>query len=333
MTWLLIEKPAQILRKILHLGIREPLAKVVFDIPPNRIRSMSSTASPVKPLIAVCQMTSTSDKEQNFATCSQLIREAAHRGASMVFLPENFDYIGKSTEETLNLAETLQGNLMQRYSNLARESGMWLSLGGFHEKGSDWEKDKRIHNSHVIMDNKGSVVSVYHKAHLFDVELVGRVSLRETKFTIPGSEILPPVNSPVGKVGLAVCYDLRFPEMSLTLAQEGAELLTFPSAFTVTTGLAHWEVLLRARAIETQCYVVAAAQTGSHNERRASYGHAMVVDPWGSIIAQCQEGTGLCYAEIKLDYLHRIRQEMPVCNHRRLDLYGRKNCGIPHCSL
>lgn len=323
MTGLFIQKPAQILTKILLRATRGPLTKVVFDIPPYRISRMSRTASPAKPLIAVCQMTSTSDKEQNFATCSQLIHEAARRGASMIFLPENFDYVGRSTEETLNQAETLEGDLMERYSNLARESGMWLSLGGFHEKKSDWEKDQRIHNSHVIMDNKGSIVSVYHKAHLFDVQIPGRVSLRESKVTIPGSEILPPVSSPVGKVGLAVCYDLRFPEMSSTLAQEGAEILTFPSAFTLTTGPAHWEILLRARAIETQCYVVAAAQTGSHNEHRASYGHAMVVDPWGSIIAQCQEGTGLCCAEINLDYLHRIRQEMPVCSHRRPDLYGK----------
>lgn len=323
MTGLFILKPAHILHKIFHRATEGPLAKIVFDLPSHRISRMSSTDSPAKPLIAVCQLTSNFDKEQNFATCSQLICEAARRGTSMVFLPENFDYIGRSTEETLNQAETLEGDLMQRYTKLARESGMWLSLGGFHEKGSDWENDQKIHNSHVIVDNKGSIVSVYHKAHLFDVEIAGRVSLRESKFTIPGSEILPPVNTPVGKVGLAVCYDLRFPEMSLTLVQEGAELLTFPSAFTLTTGLAHWEVLLRARAIETQCYVVAAAQTGSHNERRTSYGHAMVVDPWGSVIAQCQEGTGLCYAEVNLDYLHRIRQEMPIFNHRRRDLYGK----------
>ncbi|KAM9294604.1 deaminated glutathione amidase [Gastrophryne carolinensis] len=283
---------------------------------------MSVASPPAKPLIAVCQVTSTADKENNFSTCSQLIREAAARHARMVFLPEAFDYIGGGTEETLRLAETLDGDLIQRYSALARECGVWLSLGGFHEKGPNWDSDRRISNSHLILDDAGHILSTYRKTHLFDVELQSGVSLKESAFTIPGTELVPPVSTPVGKVGLGVCYDLRFPEMSLALARQGAEILTYPSAFTVTTGLAHWEVLLRARAIESQCYVVAAAQSGSHNQRRTSYGHAMVVDPWGAVIAQCSEGPGLCYAEIDLTYLHRVRREMPVQSHRRADLYG-----------
>ncbi|XP_069805931.1 deaminated glutathione amidase isoform X2 [Dendropsophus ebraccatus] len=286
------------------------------------VRKMTSAAPAQKPLIAVCQMTSTSDKEQNFSTCSRLIQEAAARHACMVFLPEAFDYIGSSSEETLSLAESLQGDLIQRYSGLARDRSVWLSLGGFHEKGSNWDNDRRISNSHVILDAEGHIVSVYRKAHLFDVELQSGVTLRESGFTIPGAEIVQPVTTPGGKVGLAVCYDLRFPEMSLALRKEGAEILTYPSAFTVTTGLAHWEVLLRARAIENQCYVVAAAQTGTHNTRRMSFGHAMVVDPWGVVIAQCTDGTGVCYAEIDLPYLQRVRREMPVQGHRRPDLYG-----------
>ncbi|XP_075699415.1 deaminated glutathione amidase isoform X2 [Rhinoderma darwinii] len=283
---------------------------------------MSSAMEAPKPLIAVCQMTSTSDKEKNFSTCSRLVQEAAARRACTVFLPEAFDYIGSSTEETLSLAETLQGDLIQRYSALARDCSVWLSLGGFHEQGSGGDEDRRIFNSHVILDAAGRVVSVYRKSHLFDVELRSGVTLRESSFTIPGAEIVPPVSTPGGKVGLAVCYDLRFPEMSLALSREGAEILTFPSAFTVTTGPAHWEVLLRARAVENQCYVVAAAQTGAHNARRTSYGHAMVVDPWGVVIAQCTDGPGLCYAEIDLPYLQRVRREMPLQDHRRPDLYG-----------
>ncbi|NXG62887.1 NIT1 amidase, partial [Hemiprocne comata] len=168
----------------------------------------------------------------------------------------------------------------------------------------------------------GRLVAAYRKTHLCDVELEGRVTMKESGFTNPGSEILPPVSTPAGKLGLSICYDLRFPEVSLALRHAGAEILTSPSAFTVPTGSAHWEVLLRARAIETQCYVVAAAQTGQNHERRVSYGHAMVVDPWGAVVAQCHEGPGLCYAEIDLGYLHRIRREMPVLNHRRHDLYG-----------
>lgn len=282
---------------------------------------MAATA--LKPLIAVCQLTSTPDKEQNFTSCSRLVREAAQRGACVVFLPEAFDFIGSSKQETLSLAESLEGDLIMRYAGLARECGVWLSLGGFHERGEDWASTQRVYNCHLLLDATGHVVATYRKIHLCDVELQGRVSMKESNFTNPGPEIVPPVSTPAGKVGLAICYDLRFPEISLALTQKGAEILTYPSAFTVTTGSAHWEVLLRARAIETQCYVVAAAQTGKNHERRTSYGHAMVVDPWGSVIAQCQEGPGLCYAEIDLAYLHCIRQEMPVCTHRRTDLYGR----------
>ncbi|XP_040189716.1 deaminated glutathione amidase [Rana temporaria] len=286
------------------------------------LRRTMSGSSAHNPLIAVCQVTSTANKEENLSACSALIREASARNAAMVFLPEAFDYIGGSTEETLSLAESLEGALIQQYSALARECRLWLSLGGFHEKGPNWEKDRRISNSHLLLDDTGRIRSVYRKAHLFDVELQSGVSLKESSFTLPGMELAPPVCTPVGKVGLAVCYDLRFPEMSLALSREGAEILTYPSAFTVTTGLAHWEVLLRARAIENQCYVVAAAQTGSHNPRRASYGHAMVVDPWGAVVAQCRDGPGVCYAEIDLPYLHRVRREMPVQGHRRADLYG-----------
>ncbi|XP_019328119.1 PREDICTED: nitrilase homolog 1 [Aptenodytes forsteri] len=197
------------------------------------------------------------------------------------------------------------------------DCGVWLSLGGFHERGRDWPTTQRIYNCHALLDPAGHLVAAYRKTHLCDVELEGRVTMKESSFTNPGTEIVPPVSTPAGKLGLSICYDLRFPEISLALRRAGAEILTYPSAFTVPTGSAHWEVLLRARAIESQCYVVAAAQTGKNHERRTSYGHALVVDPWGAVVAQCREGPGLCYAEIDLDYLHRIRQEIPVHGHRR----------------
>ncbi|NWY07796.1 NIT1 amidase, partial [Nothoprocta ornata] len=168
----------------------------------------------------------------------------------------------------------------------------------------------------------GRRAATYRKAHLCDVELEGRVSMRESSFTNAGAEIVPPVSTPAGKLGLAVCYDLRFPELAQTLRRAGADILTYPSAFTMPTGSAHWEVLLRARAIESQCYVVAAAQTGRHNEQRTSYGHSLVVDPWGTVVAQCRDGPGVCYAEIDLEYLQRVRREMPVQSHRRPELYG-----------
>ncbi|XP_048884731.1 deaminated glutathione amidase isoform X2 [Brienomyrus brachyistius] len=271
------------------------------------------------PLAAICQVTCTPDKEANFAACMRLVEQAKEGGASMVFLPEGFDYIGSNQEETLKLSESLQGNTISRYTQLARKLGIWLSLGGFHERGEDWETDRRIYNSHIIINDTGSIVSVYRKGHLFDVELTGRgVSLKESSFTIPGHSLMPPVQSPVGKVGLGVCYDLRFPELSLALLRHGAEILTYPSAFTVATGAAHWEVLLRARAIETQCFVMAAAQVGCHHAKRSSYGHALAVDPWGEVLGDCgATEPGLALVEIDLQKLRDTRRNMPLQQHRR----------------
>ncbi|XP_051756215.1 deaminated glutathione amidase [Ctenopharyngodon idella] len=271
------------------------------------------------PVAAVCQMTATPDKEANFSVCMRLVEQAKEGGASMVFLPEGFDYIGSNREETLALSETLDGDIISRYTHLARKLDVWLSLGGFHERGHDWKTDRRIYNSHIIINGQGEIVSVYRKGHLFDVELTSKgVSLKESAFTVPGPRLLPPVQTPIGKVGLGVCYDLRFPELSLALQRHGAEILTYPSAFTVATGEAHWEVLLRARAIETQCFVMAAAQVGAHHAKRTSYGHALAVDPWGVVIGDCG-GTdvGVTLVQIDLQALQDVRRDMPVQQHRR----------------
>ncbi|MEQ2281949.1 hypothetical protein AMECASPLE_035515 [Ameca splendens] len=207
----------------------------------HMLQNRMSTSPP--PVAAVCQVTASPDKEANFSACKQLLEEARQQGACMVFLPEGFDYIGSSREETLSLSETLRGDMISRYAQLARKLEVWLSLGGFHERGHDWESDRRIYNSHIIINNKGDIMSVYRKSHLFDVELPEKgVSLKESAFTIPGASLVPPVQTPIGKVGLGVCYDLRFPELSLALQRHGADILTYPSAFTVATGAAHWEV-------------------------------------------------------------------------------------------
>ncbi|XP_053906746.1 deaminated glutathione amidase isoform X1 [Cuculus canorus] len=204
---------------------------------------MASSAPALKPLVAVAQVTSTPDKEQNFAACVALVREAAERGAGLVFLPEAFDFIGRDAAQTLSMAEPLDGDLMGRYAQLARDCGVWLSLGGFHERGHDWATTQRIYNCHALLGHDGRLVAAYRKAHLCDVELEGRVSMWESSFTNPGTELVAPVPTPAGKLGLSVCYDLRFPELSLALRRAGAEILTFPSAFTVPTGSAHWEQL------------------------------------------------------------------------------------------
>ncbi|KAG7241522.1 hypothetical protein INR49_025427 [Caranx melampygus] len=239
--------------------------------------SLSRMSTAPQSVAAVCQVTATPDKEANFSACKNLVEEAKERGAGMVFLPEGFDYIGSSREETLSLSESLTGDTISRYTQLAR------------------------------------------KSHLFDVELPEKgVSLKESAFTIPGPSMVSPVQTPIGKVGLGICYDLRFPELSVALQRNGAEILTYPSAFTVATGVAHWEVLLRARAIETQCYVVAAAQVGRHHEKRSSYGHALVVDPWGEVVGDCGgDNPGMVLVEINLGKVSSTRRNMPVQQHRR----------------
>ncbi|XP_065279971.1 nitrilase and fragile histidine triad fusion protein NitFhit isoform X3 [Dermacentor albipictus] len=249
---------------------------------PSAARKMFSTSSSNGNLIAVCQVTSTSDKAANFETCSALIQKARERGAQVVFLPEAVDFIAEKKAQAYELAEPLDG---------------------------------------PIVTSTGDTVGTYSKVHLFDVD-VGTFRSRESDYTIAGSTIPVPVTTPAGKVGLGICYDLRFPEFSLSLTKMGAEILTYPSAFTVPTGMAHWEAMMRTRAIENQCYVVSAAQVGQHNSKRSSYGHALVVDPWGCVVAQCSDTVGLALTVINHDLIKKARRAIPVWDHRRTDLYG-----------
>ncbi|KAM9836504.1 deaminated glutathione amidase [Aulostomus maculatus] len=294
-------------------------AKSAFSARFWRVQLQNRMSTSPHPVAAVCQLTATPDKQVNFSVCKELIERAKQGGASMVFLPEGFDYIGSSREETLALSESLAGETVSLYAQTARNLGVWLSLGGFHERGHNWETEQRIYNSHVIIDDKGEIVSVYRKSHLFDVELPEKgILLKESSFTIPGPSLMCPVQTPIGKVGLGICYDLRFPALSLALQRSGAEILTYPSAFTVATGAAHWEVLLRARAIETQCFVLAAAQVGRHHDKRSSYGHALAVDPWGEVMADCGgEVADVVLVEIDLEKASRTRRNMPVQQHQR----------------
>ncbi|CAL4184787.1 unnamed protein product [Meganyctiphanes norvegica] len=218
------------------------------------------------------------------------------------------------------MAEPLSGPLMQRYCGLAASAGVWLSLGGLHVKE---EGSSKISNSHVIVDDLGEIITSYVKAHLFSVNIPERnLRLEESEYVTAGNEIVPPFETPVGNVALGVCYDMRFAEFSIIQRRLGAHILTFPSAFTVTTGMAHWEALLRCRAIENQCYVIAAAQTGQHNKKRSSYGHAIIIDPWGAVVGQVSEGTNLAIAEVDISYLEKIRTEMAVMKHRCSHIYS-----------
>lgn len=267
----------------------------------------------MKTVVAVTQMTSQKNKAENFDAVVERTRVAKSFGAQLVCFPENFAFLGSDEQDAKSAAEPLDGQTVTRLRALAKELKVWLSLGGFQEKISGNDK---YANTHLVMDDHGELVATYRKMHLFSVELFDGTIYNEAKSVIPGDEPVC-VKAPFFTAGLSICYDLRFPEYYARLRKLGAQVLLVPAAFTSETGKAHWEVLLRARAIETQCYVVAAAQTGKHNEQRVTHGHAMIVDPWGTVLAQCGESCHVAVAEINLDHLERVRRLMPIERHRR----------------
>lgn len=266
--------------------------------------------------IAAAQMTSVNDVAANFATCSSLVKEAVNTGAKLLCFPENFSYVGAKTGDSLSIAEPLDGPIMQKYCALAKESSIWLSLGGFQERGSD---SSHLRNTHVLVNDAGTIVTTYRKMHLFDVDVPGGAVYKESSFTEAGDTIVA-VDSPFGRLGLTVCYDLRFPELFQQLRfHRGAQVLLVPSAFTRVTGEAHWEILLRARAIETQCYVIAASQAGKHSENRESYGETLIIDPWGKVIGRLPDrlSTGIAVADIDFALIDSVRSKMPIGQHRK----------------
>ena len=266
-------------------------------------------------LLAVGQMTSGDDVDKNFDACARLCSAAKMRGASALLLPENFAFLGRGDGDSIAVMEPLAGPWFSRFRALAADHGLWVCYGGFPERASE----THAHNAHVVVDDRGDIRAVYRKIHLFDVNL-GQAHYRESAAIVPGTDLVV-TDSVVGKLGLSVCYDLRFPALYQALSARGAELLLVPAAFTLLTGKEHWETLLRARAIENECYVAAAAQVGRHNDKRDTWGHAMIVDPWGTVIAQCRDGEGIAVAEIDPAWLHTVRQRIPVHLHRRPDLY------------
>ncbi|KAG6734631.1 hypothetical protein I3842_01G280700 [Carya illinoinensis] len=266
--------------------------------------------------VAAAQMTSINDLATNFATCSLLVKEAALAGAKLLCLPESFSYVGAKDGDSVKIAEPLDGPIMQKYCSLARESSIWLSLGGFQEKGPD---DEHLCNTHVVIDDAGNIRSTYRKIHLFDVNIPGGRVYKESSFTEAGKDVVA-VDSPIGRLGLTVCYDLRFPELYQQLRfQHDAQVLLVPSAFTKVTGQAHWEILLRARAIETQCYVVAATQAGMNNDKRESYGDSIIIDPWGTVVGRLPDrlSTGIAIAEIDFSLIDSVRAKMPIAMQRK----------------
>src|SRR5271154_6821649 len=264
-------------------------------------------------LVAAIQMTSGSDKAANLEKAENLIRLAAARGARLVALPEVFNWRGKRTEEAA-AAESLEGVTLTLMAGLARELEVHLLAGSITE---DAPGQPKRYNTSVLFGPDGRHLAVYRKIHLFDVDLPGRVTIKESDAKVAGSEVVS-ADTALGRVGLSVCYDLRFPELYRRLAFAGARILTIPSAFTFPTGEAHWDVLIRARAIENQCYVIAPAQFGPNVHGFSDYGNSMIVDPWGRVLARAADMEGVVIAPIDLDYLERVRRELPSLAHARL---------------
>jgi deaminated glutathione amidase len=264
------------------------------------------------PKVAACQMVSTPDVDVNLLTAERLIQEAVEKGAQLVCLPEYFCLMGRNDEDKVALREPLgHGPLQDFLSRMANQHQIWL-VGGTIPLAT--QQLNKILNSTLVFDPNGNRVAQYDKIHLFSFNKAGE-SYDEARTIVPG---ITPVSfdSPWGPVGLSVCYDLRFPELYRALSP--LTLLLVPAAFTYTTGSAHWDVLLRARAIENQCYVLAAAQGGQHLNGRRTWGHSQLIDPWGEVLGLLPEGEGVVVGELDINHLKKIRENLPALTHRRL---------------
>ena len=262
--------------------------------------------------VAAIQMVSTPSVEQNVASARRLIAQAAQQDAQLVLLPEYWPIMGMQDLDKVAHAEHLDAGPIQTFmSDIAREHRIWL-IGGTLPMVSP-EADKVL-NTVMVYDPQGEHVVRYDKIHLFSFTKGGE-SYDEARTIVHGTKVAN-FDAPFGRVGLSVCYDLRFPELYRAMGE--CSLIVMPAAFTYTTGKAHWEILLRARAIENQCYVLAAAQGGQHTNGRRTWGHSMLIDPWGEIKAVLPEGEGVVIGEIEASYLQQVRENLPALRHRKL---------------
>lgn len=260
---------------------------------------------------AVVQMNSGSDRDRNLKRASELVAEAAARSARVVALPENFSFM-REDRSVSPAGEGLEGPTVTWGRRTAKEHGIYLLLGSFPEKS---EVEGKVCSASVLLGPDGGVLALYRKIHLFDVTLPGGEVHRESATIVPGREVVVG-ETEFGRAGLTICYDLRFPGLYRRLTDLGARLIFVPSAFTQLTGEAHWEVLLRARAIENQVFIAAPGQVGRHSKSRVTYGRSLIVDPWGTVLARLAEGEGVAVAGLDLSEQDSIREAMPCREHR-----------------
>ncbi|MFQ5684611.1 MAG: carbon-nitrogen hydrolase family protein [Candidatus Binatia bacterium] len=267
----------------------------------------------MKFLAAAVQMLASANKDENLEEAQGNIREAAARGAKVVVIPEVFNWRGDKEEEK-HSAEPIPGPTADSMAHLAQELGIYLLSGSLLE---EIPGDDKVYNTSLLFDPKGNLLACYRKIHLFDVDIERGVSTLESETRRPGRDVVV-ANTEFCPMGLTVCYDLRFPELYRGLVDRGAQVIFVPAAFTAVTGEAHWEPLLRARAIENQVYMIAPNQVGKHPQSFTTYGNSMIVDPWGRVIARASDCPGIIFGEIDLTYLAQVRAELPSLSHRRL---------------
>lgn len=266
----------------------------------------------MKNKIVVLQMTSSKEADANVKFVEAQLQCLDTSTPTLVCLPEACLAFNQTIEENIQLAQQHE-YWLGRYQALCKTYCVWMNVGSMPVPAPDG----RNYAASVLINDLGEVVGCYHKLHLFDVNVADDTGrYRESQGTCPGQHI-EVVDTPFGKIGLSICYDMRFPALFSQMRKLGADVILLPSAFTTVTGAAHWHVLLRARAIETQCYVIAAAQVGTHENGRSTYGHSLVVSPWGEIVAQLECGVGKIEAELDLDKMREIRHAMPIINHNR----------------
>jgi predicted amidohydrolase len=271
----------------------------------------------MQPRVAAIQMTSGDDVTENLAMAKKLMTQAAAENAGLIVLPEMFATMGMQAEIKINHREIDGNGVIQDFLRAeARRLGVWLVGGTIPLAVADNPTQSRA--ACLVLNQQGEVVARYDKVHLFDVHLrASQEKYSESTATQPGDKIVV-VDTPFGRLGLAVCYDVRFPELFRQMHAQSVEIIAMPTAFTYATGAAHWDVLVRARAIENLAYLVASCQTGTHPNQRRTYGHSMVVNPWGKVISVLPEAIGVVTADIDLEYLRQLRQDFPVLLHRKL---------------
>ncbi len=264
-------------------------------------------------LAAAVQMRAGGSKKENIKKASYFIEEAAKRGAALLILPEVFLWRGRKEDE-VKKAETIPGETSEILAGLALKHKLYLLAGSYLEKATKTHS----YNTSIFINPQGRIIARYRKIHLFDIDIPGKVRVKESSLKKLGKNVII-ANTPLGIFGLSICYDLRFPELYRALSEKQAEVIFAPSAFTFPTGLAHWEVLVRARAIENQCYLIAPNQVGENHHGYSDYGNSLIVDPWGKVIARgSDDKEELILGEIDGEYLKKVRKELPSLSHRRL---------------